>query len=213
MGFKITKEGIQVTAKKIEAIQKVLPPETTKTLYSFLCSMNYYRTLIPNFGKLTYDLYKMTQTKSLKCVWTEESLASFNKLKQALISAPILAFPDNSKAYIIQTDASGTDIAAVLLQPHEIYKPVAFCSRKLSATEQRYTTTERELLAIVYAISQFRMHVEGRSITVYTDHAPLVTMKELKNPMGRLGRLFHEISETDYTLKHISGDETSSSAL
>ena len=58
LGFKITKEGIQVTAKKIEAIQKVLPPETTKTLYSFLCSMNYYRTLIPNFGKLTYDLYK-----------------------------------------------------------------------------------------------------------------------------------------------------------
>jgi len=207
LGFKITKEGIQVTAKKIEAVQRVLPPETIKTLYSFLCSMNYYRMLIPNFGKLTYELYKMTQTKASRCVWSEHTLKCFNVLKQALISAPILAFPDNTKAFIIQTDASGVAIGAVLLQKHGVFKPVAFCSRKLNATEQRYSATERELLAIVYAVHQFKLHVEGRHLTIYTDHEPLVTMKELKNPMGRLGRLFHDLAEEDYSLRHIAGNE------
>lgn len=88
-----------------------------------------------------------------------------------------------------------------------MFKPVAFCSRKLNATEQRYSATERELLAIVYAVHQFKLHVEGRHLTIYTDHEPLVTMKELKNPMGRLGRLFHDLAEVDYSLRHIAGNE------
>ena len=208
LGFKISKDGIQVTARKIEAVLKIDPPSTVKGLYSFLCSMNYYRSLIPRFGDLTADLYKMTETKRRLCDWNESSIEKFNKLKQSLVSAPILAFPDSALPFVIQSDASGHSIASVLLQKHgEIYRPVAFASRKLNQTERRYSTTERELLSVVYAVKQFYLHVEGRHLTIYTDHEPIVTMKSLKNPMGRLGRLFHELSDVSYNLVHIKGKD------
>jgi len=150
----------------------------------------------------------MCEKKVKNCVWTEKSMLDFNKLKQALISAPILCFPDYKKVFIIQTDASGMSIAGVLLQSHgSLLKPISFCSRKLNKTELRYSTSERELLAIVYAIKCFEMQVLGRHIVIYTDHEPLTTMRELKEPNGRLGRLFHEIVDVKCDLKHIKGTE------
>ena len=88
-----------------------------------------------------------------------------------------------------------------------MHKPVAFASRKLSPTEQRYSASERELLAIVYCYDQFYSHVYGRKIKFYTDHEPLVTMCKLKNPMGRLGRLFHRLQDVDYELIYLPGEQ------
>ena len=99
LGFKISDKGIQATDRKIEAVLGVDPPDTAKKLFSFLCSMNYYRLLIPQYGKLTTTLYKMTEAKEKNCVWTTESLAAFEALKQALVSAPILMFPNFKKEF------------------------------------------------------------------------------------------------------------------
>jgi hypothetical protein len=208
LGFKLTALGIQISDEKLATIANIQPPDTTKLLYSFLCAMNYYRNLIPQFGKLTFNLYKMCDKKLKQCVWNKSCLDSFNNLKNALVSAPILCFPDYAKVFVIQTDASGVSIAGVLLQDHNgILKPVSFCSRKLNKTEQAYSTSERELLAIVYSILQFEMQVLGRKIVVYTDHEPLVTMRSLKKPNGRLGRLFNEVVDVKFDLRHIKGDE------
>ena len=108
---------------------------------------------------------------------------------------------------MIQTDASGVAIAGVLLQDdgNGLLRPIAFCSRKLSETEQKYSASERELLAIVYAYEQFLSHVYGREIIIHTDHKPLVSMAKLKKPMGRLGRLFFRLVDVDYKLVHVSG--------
>ncbi len=206
LGFKVSQKGIQVTPKKIEALLKVPLPETNKKLYTFLCSLTYYRTCIPKYGDLTSDLYAMCDTKKKLCQWNEKTTKQFTALKQALVQAPILAYPDYSEPFVVHSDASDIGISAVLLQyVDKVLKPISFASRKLSLTERRYTVSERELLAIVYAYEQFYHHLYGRTITFFTDHKPLVTMNKLKKPLGRLGRLFHRLSGVDYSLEYIPG--------
>ena len=209
LGFKISGKGMQITDQKIEKVLNIEPPENNKQLFGFLCSMNYYRHLIPNFGSITAGLYRMSESKGRKCVWTKENIESFETLKQALVTAPILMFPDYKKDFYVQTDASGWALGGVLLQEddNKILRPVAFCSRKLSETEQRYSTTEREMLAIKYAFSQFKNTIEGRNITFYTDHEPLATMKQLKDPSSRLEKMFQTLVMEKYVIKHIKGDE------
>lgn len=124
------------------------------------------------------------------------------------MSAPILKFPNYSLPFAIHSDASDVAISAVLLQKYnKMLHPNEFACRKLTATEQRYTVSERELLALVYAYEQFYHHVYGRHIDFYTDHKPLVTMNKLKKPFGRLGRLFHRLSGVDYVVHYIPGHE------
>ena len=125
-----------------------------------LYQLSYYRTLIPNFGRITVDLYQMAQVKKRSCTWTPKTLQQFADLKQALVTAPILAFPNFKIPFHIQTDASQKAIGGVLLQKIDnFFKPIAFASRKLSDTEKRYSATERELLAIIYCYDQFYSHV------------------------------------------------------
>ena len=143
LGFKITNTGVQITTKKIDAILNITPPDTAKHLFQFLCSINYYRSLIPNFGRITTDLYQMAQAKKKNCTWDTKSLKQFADLKQALVTAPILAFPNFSLPFYIQTDASQNEVGGVLLQKEDkLFKPISFASRKLSDTEKRYSATE-----------------------------------------------------------------------
>ena len=208
LGFKFTDKGLQPTTTKINALMNVTPPNTTKKLFSFLCSVNYYRSLIPNYGRITADLFRICEGRTRNCNWTPSTVRSFASLKQALITAPVLAFPNFNLPFFIQTDASNNAIGAVLLQKqNKLFKPIAFASRKLSETEKRYSATERELLAIIYAYDQFYSHVYGRKILFYTDHEPLATMSSLKNPMGRLGRLLHRLQDVDYQIVYLPGGE------
>ena len=210
-GFKFTRDGITATDSKIKAISGLAPPTTNKHLYSFLCLVNYNRTLIPNFGELTYALYDMARSAKKACEWSDNTFKCFEALKRALISAPILAYPDFSKPFQVHSDSSDWAIAAVLLQLHErLLKPIAFASRRLTSTEHNYTTSERELLAITYAYDQFYAYIYGRHILFYTDHEPLVTMRQLKfvnMEHKRLARLFHRLQDVDYELRHIAGAE------
>ena len=208
LGFKITSEGIKPTNKRIDTILNTSPPDTSKQLFSFLASMNFYRGSIPRYGNITSDLYKMANSKKKFCEWNDKTRAIFRLLKEALISAPILVYLDYKKPFIIQGHASSHALASVLLQTIENQlRSVAFASRKLTDTEVRYSATERELLAIVYAYNQFYSHVYGRKITFFTDHQPLVTMNKLKSPHGRLGRLFFKLTGVDYDIKYIEGNK------
>ena len=211
LGFRITQHGITATAEKIKAVSSLLPPTTNKQLYSFLCSINYYRSLIPNFGELTYSLYEMVRTGLKSCEWSTKQLKCFEALKRALVTAPILAYPDFDKQFIVHSDASDYAIAAVLLQRHDkLLKPVSFASRRLIEAETRYTVSERELLAIIYAYQRFYAYVYGRPIIFYTDHMSLVTARRLRYPNveeKRLVRLFHQLQDVDYELRFIPGSE------
>ncbi len=207
LGFRICEQGIRASDKKLEAMAKQKPPAITKNLFNFLCSITYYRRCVPKYGELTYQLYRMCDEKKRLCTWTPEAMKCFSILQQAFVSAPILAFPDFTKPFIIHTDASDIGISAVLLQMFELLRPLAFSGRRLTGTEQRYSASERELLGIVEGYDTNHHIVYGRHIEFYTDHKPLVTMQELKRPSGRLGRLFHRLAGVDYNLNYIPGSQ------
>lgn len=131
---------------------------------------------------------------------------AFNKLKNALISSPVLAYPDFTKPFIIQCDASNSALGAVIGQMvNNRFRPVMYGSRHLTATETRYSATEKELLAVIWSAKRFQPYIYDRYVTFITDHQPLVTMRTLKDPMGRIGRLLNKIQDLDYTLVYQPG--------
>jgi hypothetical protein len=207
LGFTITDQGIKPAFSKVQALLKTERPTTTKLLLSFLCSVNYYRHDIPCFGEISADLYDMANVKNKFCTWTENAIKNFELLKKALSKAPILAFPIFTMTFYFQTDASIKAMGGVCLQQHSIWRPVMFFGRKLSKVERRYSTTERELLSIVYAYKIAYHLVYGRKIVFQTDHQPLVTLMQLKEPFGRLGRLLHYLVDVDYEIRYIPGNQ------
>ena len=115
-------------------------------------------------------------------------------MKNALATAPVLSFPDFSLPFQILSDASIVAVGAVLGQMvNQKFRPIMYGSRHLTSAETRYSTTERELLAIVWAAKRFQAYIYGRHVVFVTDHEPLVTMRSLKEPNGRIGRLFYKI--------------------
>ena len=210
LGFQISNKGLSVSHRKVKALLATEPPKLTKNLKSFLCAMNYYRSLIPCYARLTAALLEQSNKKSKLVSWTESTMADFLNLKKALASSPILEFPDFDKQFVIQCDASKTSIGGVCLQAHIlngkiILKPVMFFGRKLTTTEQRYSTTGREMLAIVYGYMACYHLVYCRKIVFGTGHKPLVTLSKLKRPFDRLGRLLNHLMGVDYTLEFIPG--------
>lgn len=162
--------------------------------------------LFQNLAGIQLNCIRCAKTRRKN--WTPDLLAKFEKLKQVLITALVLAFPDFSKPFIIQTDASGTAIAGVLLQfQNRFWKPIAFSNRKLTETEERYSATELELLAVTEAYKSFYSTVFDREIQFYSDHEPLSTIQKLKKPGGRIGRLLNQLVDVKYKINYIPGDE------
>jgi len=144
--------------------------------------------------------------KDSKVVHTPEFKNSFEHLKSLLINAPILQYPDFSKPFLLTTDASNFAIGAVLSQgiiPND--KPIAYALRTLSTSETRYSTIEKELLAIVWACKYFRPYLFGHKFTILTNHKPLQWLFSLKEPNSRLVRWRLKLEEFDYTVQYKKG--------
>lgn len=144
--------------------------------------------------------------KNRKFEWTEKTQEAFEKIKAALVAPPVLATPDFSRPFIVQTDASDYGIGGVLVQgTGDNERVIAYYSQKLSATQQKYQTTERECMAVIVGIEKFRAFIEGVHFTVVTDHASLQWLQNLKDPGGRLGRWALRLQPYDFTLVHRPG--------
>jgi hypothetical protein len=131
LGFQVTDKGVRPSPRKVAILLATEPPKLTKVLHSFMCAINYYRTLIPCYARLTAGLLTMSNEKNKYVKWDNETLADFLNLKKALANAPILAFQDFEKEFVLQCDASKTSIGSVLLQVNvvngrRILKPVMF---------------------------------------------------------------------------------------
>ena len=173
LGFWVTRTGIRPIAKKVEAIKNLKPPKTQKQVRSFVGLVNYYRDMWPGRAKTLAPLTKLT-SKNVKFKWGPEEQKAFDDMIKLVSREVLLAYPNFDKPFVIHTDASKTQLGGVISQDG---KPIAFYSRKLSDTQTRYTTTERELLSIVETLKEFRTILLGQKITVYTDHKNL-TFKE-----------------------------------
>ena len=186
LGHKLSTKGLSPMESKIEAIKKWNPPTNIHELRSFLGTVGYYQKFIFNYSKITAPLCKLLR-KNTKYVWNDEQQICFEKLKECLINAPILKFPDFSKPFIIRTDASYDGLGGVLLQKDEITgkeHPAHYISRTLSKSEKNYGITDLEGLALYFALEKLKSYIMGNPHTtiIYTDHRPLLGLFKNKEP-------------------------------
>lgn len=214
LGHELTDQGLNPNKDKIKAVLNFPIPQTQKDIKAFLGLVGYYRKFIKDFAKLTKPLTSCLK-KNAKVVHTDEFLDAVDKCKQILTNAPILQYPDFDKPFILTTDASDFALGAVLSQGIVgSDKPIAFASRTLSDTETRYSTIEKELLGIVWAIKYFRPYLYGRKFTIYTDHRPLTWLMSLKDPNSKLTRWKLKLAEYDYKVVYKKGKQnTNADAL
>lgn len=168
--------------------------------------VGWYGRFIRDFSTLTAPISELLKKEKTRFEWAERANEAFEKLKKALVSTPVLATPDFSVPFVIQTDASDVGVGAVLTQEQDgEERVIAYMSQKLSPTQRRYHVTERECLAVLCAIEKFRPYVEGVRFTVITDHASLMWLNNLKDPTGRLARWALRLQAYDFDLRYRKG--------
>lgn len=210
LGYVVDREGLRPSGELIEAVVNLSVPKTTTHVRRLLGLINFNRSFLPNCSQFTApisDLLK-NRKKGQPIVWTAEADEAFTEIKRRLTTAPVLASPDFNKPFIIETDSSDLALGAVLFQMQDdVRHPIAYASRTLTRSERKFTTTEKELLAVLFALTKFRAYVEGTTFEVYTDHASLTWLHNLKDPVGRLARWAIKISQFDMVIKHRSGSK------
>ena len=205
LGHIISSDGIEPDKANIEKVANYPVPKTIKNVRAFLGIAGFYRRHIKDFAKIAAPLHGLIRKDNRFC-WRTEHQNAFETLKNALITYPILAFPDFDKPFLLSTDASDVAIGAVLSQPYENGdRPVAYGSRVLNAAEKKYSCVERELLAIVHFLKTFRHFLWGRKFTIYTDHKPLQYLINHKDPSSRLMRWNLTMQDYDFEIKYCPG--------
>ncbi len=169
LGYWITRNGIQPSLAKVTAIQQLAEPTNTRELREFIGMVNYYRDMWIHHSSVLAPLAALT-SKTMKWEWTEQHSKAFALMKNIVSRETLLSYPDFSQPFDVYTDASHIQLGAVICQAD---KPIAFYSRKLNPAQTRYTTTERELLAIVETLKEFRNILLGHVIRVFADHKNL----------------------------------------
>jgi phospholipid-translocating ATPase len=176
---------------KLAAVRNFPVPTTKKQVRGFLGLTGYYRKFILNYATVAAPLTDLTKKRLPdKVNWTPECGVAFETLKGALCESPVLMNPDFAKQFILQTDASNRGVGAVLSQLDDDGKdrPIAYFSRKLLPSEERYSTVEQ--LAIKLGVEAFKVYLIGRSFVIQTDHRSLTCMvKTIKGEQQQIDSL------------------------
>ena len=200
-------EGIATDPSKIEAIKEWPVPKSVKEVRSFLGTCSYYRRFIRGFSEKASPLHKLTE-KGENFKWTQECQKSMDTLKQCLISAPILGYPDTNETFILDTDASGFGVGSVLSQiQNDKEVVIAYFSKSLNKPERNYCVTRRELLAVVKSIKHFHHYLYGVLFLVRTDHGALNWLLNFKNPEGQMARWLEILASYNFTIQHRPGKQ------
>ncbi|BBH02927.1 transposable element gene [Prunus dulcis] len=168
LGHIVSRQGVSADPSKLNAVADWPVPTSVKSLRGFLGLTGYYRKFIPHYGRESFPLTQLTKKDGF--LWTPEATAAFHKLKELMLSPRVLALPDFTKPFIIESDASGSGIGAVLQQEG---RPIAFTSKTLGPRNQALSTYEREMMAIVHAIKKWHHYLQGRHFIIKTDHHSL----------------------------------------
>jgi hypothetical protein len=169
LGHVINSAGVATDPAKIATVSTWPVPTSYKELRGFLGLAGYYRKFVRHFGLLTKPLTDLLKKHSV-FVWTSVQQTAFEALKQALSSAPVLALPDFTRPFSIETDASSTGIGAVLQQDGH---PLAFVSKALGPRNLGISTHEKEYLAILLVVDQWRAYLQHSEFMIYTDQRGL----------------------------------------
>ena len=175
LGLVVGQKGIKVDPKKVEVLKAWPKPKTLTEVRSFMGLLQFFRRFIKDFSKLSAPLTNLTRKGEGIQKWDERCDESFELLKSAITSSPILIAPDWKKPFRGHIDASETAVGGTLTQLDADGRDrvIAFFSKKLSLAEQNYTANDRELLGLVYFLQRFRCYLEGTSFEIFTDNQVL----------------------------------------
>ena len=212
LGHVFSATGMTPDQRKVHAVAAWPVPDNATAVRRFLGLASYYRRYISHFADIAKPLHNLTQ-KNTPFDWTKECDETFHALKQKLVQAPILTYPkfhSTASILVLQTDASSTGLGAVLEQDSHV---VAYASRALTQPEQNYSVIQKECLAVIYAVKQFRHYLLGRKFKLVTDHAPLQWLSAQKM-QGLLCRWALALQEYDFDIVHRKGSvNTNADAL
>jgi hypothetical protein len=210
LGHILSIQGVLPDPDKLQAIKNWPLPTTGKELQSFLGLGSFLRQHVRHYADLTSPLESIKLNKDL--TWNDSLIDSFNATKQALINAPILAFPDFNKAFHIATDASNSGVGGVLFQPSNSTEHitavniVAICSKKLHDYQIKYPAYKKELLGIVYCLRKFHFYIWGRhDLVIHTDHKPLTYILSSNQLSPALQQWMDVILDYDFKIIHRDG--------
>ena len=216
LGHVVTSDGVAADPAKVEKASTWPIPTTVKEVQQFLGFAGYYRRFVKHFADVARPLHRLTE-RVTEFRWTDECQAAFDELRRRLVTSPVLAYPDYTKSFTLDTDASDTDIGGVLSQRDADgeERVIAYASRALSKPERNYCVTRRELLGVVYFAQYFRPYLLGWRFTLRTDHGSLTWLRNFKEPEGQLARWLERLQEFDFEIlyrrgrKHTNADALS----
>lgn len=209
LGYLLTENGLAIDSAKLEPILNYPRPKSIRDIRRLMGLMGFYQKFIPRYSHLTAPITDLLK-KSKKFKWTDEADLALEELKSVLTSAPVLANPDYSKPFIIETDASQLAVGAALLQNFEDGKRIiGYFSKKLSSAQRKYAATEKECLAVLLAIENFRHYIEGTTFTVVTDCKSITWLFSITaaNANSRLLRWALKLQSYDFNLQYRKGKD------
>ena len=213
LGHLISDQGVTVPPEFSQIIKDWPLPKTLKDLRSFLGKCNYYRSHFQNFAIIAAPLMahlkgSSESSRKLNLAEDPKAVASFQALKELLMSPQLLAYPDfdSPEPFIVDTDYSHDGIGTVLSQiQNGIERPIAFNARRLKPSESQYASHKGELLALIFAIDTYKFFLTGRKFLVRTDNSALSWLKNQKDPKGILMRWLRILSTYDFDIQHRAG--------
>ena len=207
LGHIVSKDGIEVDKAKVELISNLPTPKCVRDIRSFLGHAGFYRRFIKDFSAIARPLCTLL-AKDVPFTWSQACDIAFTELKKMLVSPPIMRSPNWDLPFEIMCDASDYAIGAVLGQREDKKAFVIYyASKTLDSTQANYTTTEKEFLAVVFALEKFRSYIVGSPVTIFTDHAALKYLLSKQDTKPRLTRWILLCQEFNLTIKDKKGVE------
>ena len=206
LGHVISKYGTKPNPSKTAVIDTYPVPKNKTEVRRFNGMSGFYRKYIRDFSSLAHALNNLLKNDS-EWEWTEKCENSFKEIKRQLVNAPILAYPDTNKEFILTTDASGQALGYILSQKdnEENERVIAYGGRALRKSERNYPITELEGLAIVEGIKAYHPYIANSHFTIVTDHMALKYLMNVKADTGRIARWALALQGYDYTVIHRKG--------
>jgi hypothetical protein len=207
LGHIIDEQGVHPDPRKIKVVETWPRPTNVHELRAFLGMCNYFRRFIKGYAKITYPMTELLRKgvwDKGKDPWLPIHDTSFEVVKHALTTAPVLTHYDPSKPMELICDASKVALGGILLQEG---RPLAYESRKFSPTETRYSTGDRELLAVIHCLKVWRCYLHGQPFTLVTDHKPNTYLRSLENWSDRQARWNEKLEHFSYVWEYRRGED------